>query len=77
MAKTQWLQANPHKFNFTHVKSHVKDKWITHNFKLSTAVHIWKTESKCETPIEFKKHTLAILDNSVSLVIYTENKQMH
>lgn len=29
MTKTLWLQANAHKFNFTHVKSHVKDKWIT------------------------------------------------
>lgn len=77
MAKSQWLQANAHKFNFTHVKSRVKNKWITHNFKLSTVVHPWKTVSECEIPIEAKKYTLAILNNSVSLVIYTENKQMH
>lgn len=77
MAKNQWFQAKAHKFNLTHVKSHVKDKWITCNLKLSTGEHLWKTGSKRETPIELKKNTLANLNNSVSLVIYTENKQMH
>lgn len=73
--KIVWLQANAHKFQLMCVNSHVKDKWITHNFKVSIMVHQCRIEPKCETPIELKKHILTVLNNSFSLTIYTENKQ--
>jgi len=48
------LQLNAHRFNFMNMKSRVQDKWITHNFKLSTMVHPCRIGSQCETPTEFK-----------------------